>query len=362
MVEINYRLGAFGWLAGPTLQAAGGVSNAGLHDQRLAIEWVQKYIHLFGGDPNRITLIGESAGGGSIMHQITAYGGQRPVPFQRAIPQSPGFYPIPSEAQQEETTQAFLALLNVSTIGQVRELPSEVVIAANSLQVGDAQYGQYTYGPVVDGSFVPSLPGLLLQEGAFAKEIFVMVGHNTNEGVLFTDPRVVDDAALLAHVQLLFPSARSSVVSFIVNDLYPAVYDGSYGYTSALTRMMLIISESIFTCNTFYVSSALGNHSYAYEFSVPPAIHFWDVAYTFYNGVSNVSGELVYPHVAQTLQQYITDFAQYGSPDPMSVAHFPSYGMTRQELNINATGSTPVTDPTANESCLWWQNAFYLQQ
>lgn len=62
-VAMNYRLGALGWLAGETLQKSGGVSNAGLYDQRLAIEWVAQYIHLFGGDPNQITLLGESAGG-----------------------------------------------------------------------------------------------------------------------------------------------------------------------------------------------------------------------------------------------------------------------------------------------------------
>ena len=69
-VSLNYRLGAFGWLAGPTFQS-NGTANAGLYDQRLALEWVQQYIHLFGGDPNRVTVFGESAGGGSIMHQIT---------------------------------------------------------------------------------------------------------------------------------------------------------------------------------------------------------------------------------------------------------------------------------------------------
>lgn len=59
-VAMNYRLGAFGWLAGPTLQGMGGVSNAGLYDQRLALEWVQKYIHLFGGDPNDTAEPGKS--------------------------------------------------------------------------------------------------------------------------------------------------------------------------------------------------------------------------------------------------------------------------------------------------------------
>ena len=55
---MNYRLGAFGWLSGPTLQAD-GTANAGLHDQRFALKWVQKYIAQFGGDPSRVTLFGE---------------------------------------------------------------------------------------------------------------------------------------------------------------------------------------------------------------------------------------------------------------------------------------------------------------
>lgn len=66
-VAMNYRLGALGWLSGPSFQGEGGVSNAALYDQRLAIQWVRQNIQLFGGDPNRITLMGESAGGGSIM-------------------------------------------------------------------------------------------------------------------------------------------------------------------------------------------------------------------------------------------------------------------------------------------------------
>jgi carboxylesterase type B len=69
-VAINYRLGAFGFLSGPTVQSD-GVANAGLLDQRLALEWVQEHISEFGGDPNQVTVMGESAGGGSILHQIT---------------------------------------------------------------------------------------------------------------------------------------------------------------------------------------------------------------------------------------------------------------------------------------------------
>lgn len=69
-VSLNYRLGAFGFISGPTLQAD-GVANAGLLDQRLALQWVQEHISKFGGDPQNVTVMGESAGGGSILHHIT---------------------------------------------------------------------------------------------------------------------------------------------------------------------------------------------------------------------------------------------------------------------------------------------------
>lgn len=102
-VAMNYRLGAFCFLGGPSLQA-----NAGLHDQRLALEWVQQHIAQFGGDPSRVTILGESAGGGSIFHQITAFGGLLPVAFQQAVSQSEAWFPRPGNEQQEEVFNDFL--------------------------------------------------------------------------------------------------------------------------------------------------------------------------------------------------------------------------------------------------------------
>lgn len=146
---MNYRLGAFGWLSGPTFQEDGD-ANAGLLDQRLALEWVQEHIASFGGDPNRVTVFGESAGGGSIMHQITAYGGLKgPVPFQQAVPQSPGFQPFVSNYQQEQILNGFMGLLNVSTIEQARQLPFSTLMTANIIQIGGSSYGGFTYGPTV---------------------------------------------------------------------------------------------------------------------------------------------------------------------------------------------------------------------
>jgi carboxylesterase type B len=184
------------------------------------------------------------------MHQITAYGGQKPVPFQQAIPQSPGWFPVPSNYVQENTTQNFLALLNVSTIEKARQLPSETVIAVNALQIASAPYGSYLYGPVVDGIFVPALPPLLLSAGAFAKDLKVMVGHNADEGPLFTDPRMANGSLEAVFLETNFPGINPAVVSYITTTLYPPVYDGSQPYTSAIERAVLIVSELIFTCNS----------------------------------------------------------------------------------------------------------------
>jgi carboxylesterase type B len=73
-VSITYRLGLFGFLGGSSV-ASDGALNAGLLDQRAALEWVQRHISAFGGDPNNVSISGESAGGAAVIMQLVAYGG-----------------------------------------------------------------------------------------------------------------------------------------------------------------------------------------------------------------------------------------------------------------------------------------------
>ncbi|KAI9841075.1 MAG: hypothetical protein M1838_003785 [Thelocarpon superellum] len=360
-VAMNYRLGAFGWLAGPTLQAD-GTANVGLLDQRLALEWVQEHIEAFGGDPKRVTVFGESAGGGSIMHQITAYGGNKgPVPFQQAVPQSAAFQPTPGNFQPEQATQAFLSALNVSTIQAARGLSSLALRDANYEVVGGAGYGQFTFGPVVDGDFVPALPGKLLLQGSFNKDLKLLIGHNSNEGLLFTNPNITTDGDYENLIKSEFPNAPASVISYISEELYPPVFSGLLPYKDDLDRAAFTVSEAVFTCNTNYLARAFGNKTYNYIFSVPPGLHGQDVAYTYYgSGVS--SGVLPLPinaTVAVALQKYITEFAETGAPSEAGVPHFDIYGPNAQVLNLGADGIDEIVDPTANTRCLWWQKALY---
>lgn len=143
--QLTIQLGAFGMLNGPKFAAAGGTPNAAFHDQRAVFEWAQKHVSLFGGDPRQVTVMGESAGGSSILHQITAYGGQK-APFNQAILQSPAFIPKPLKAQSDSAFASFLSNANVTTLAQLRALDTLTLQTANKLTQNPAFYGTFAFG------------------------------------------------------------------------------------------------------------------------------------------------------------------------------------------------------------------------
>ncbi|KAF2794998.1 acetylcholinesterase precursor [Melanomma pulvis-pyrius CBS 109.77] len=362
-VAMNYRLGALGWSSGPSYQAEGGVSNLGLLDQRLALEWIQSYIGQFGGDKHRVTVFGESAGGGSIMHQITAYGGLKgPAPFQQAIPQSPGWLPVSSNLQQEDSYRHLLNLTNSSSLADLRALSSEDIIRANTLQILQSPYGGYTYGPVVDGSISPAQPGQLLAQGRFDKSVRVMVGHNSNEGTYFTPAYINSTANIAKQLRGTFPYIPDATLEYITGTLYPEVFDGTYPYTNEYARADLLVSEAIFTCNTNYLSTGFHNKTYSYLFAVPPAFHGFDVAYTYFEGgAASPLNPLAVRNrtVAIALQDFITSFAKDGVPQAPGITHFNMYGKDARVLELDVTGIEETRDSNANSRCSWWQKALY---
>jgi carboxylesterase type B len=171
VVSINYRLGLFGWLGGPD-----ATPNLGLYDQKLAFEWAQVYISLFGGSADAFTAMGESAGAASVLHQITAYAGAEPAPFQQAIIMSPAFqfnlnlttgYDLTMAEASSETGET------ITTTAQLKELTSDQLKTINENVVYEASYGNFNYGPAPDGTFVPDHPQTLLLEGTFDHSIKV---------------------------------------------------------------------------------------------------------------------------------------------------------------------------------------------
>ncbi|KAF4537623.1 Acetylcholinesterase precursor [Lasiodiplodia theobromae] len=367
-VGLNYRLGAFGWLAGPTLQE-NGTANAGLHDQRLALQWVQDNIHLFGGDKSRVTVVGESAGGGSIMHQLTAYGGRAKAPFAQAVPQSPAWLPFPSLYGQDQIFTAFASAATAGSLAALRQLPSAALVAVNKAFVyaAGSTSGTSPFGPAIDGDFVTQDPKALLNHGQYDSSVKIMVGHNANETLAMVPAAVASDAIVDAFVAAALPYAPAAVQSYITTTLYPAS-NASDLYSTPFERLALILAEASIVCNAFALNTARGsdNASYAYLFAVSPAYHGQDVPHTFYDpGSAPSSGDggvaASYPFnttVATVLQDYITGFAMNGVPasalDGLAEG-VPEYGADASLVRLGSgTGIGVQRDETANERCKWW--------
>jgi carboxylesterase type B len=111
------------------------------------------------------------------------------------------------------------------------------------------------------------------------------------------------------------------------------------------------------SCNTFWLDKAYNNKTYAYFFTVPPATHGEDVAYTYYNGPSSSVASTA---IALALQDYITSFAETGMPNETGVPYFQIYGSNTTVQNLNITGISETLDPAANYRCNWWQKALYV--
>lgn len=264
-VALNYRLGALGFLAGPEVQNDGSL-NAGLLDQRLAIEWIQQNIHLFGGSSDRVTVMGESAGGGSVLLQTAAFGGSKgPAPFSQVIAQSPAIFP--TFQQPESAFHDFISLLNATSLAQARTLPSQAIISANARQIQASPPTSYIYGPVIDGSFVPSPLSASLRHGAFDKSIKVLAAHNTFEGAFFFDNNVKTDADFRSWLQWSIPGLSTQAVDFLTSTLYPPQFDGSQGYTDQASRQMSLWGEAVVDCTALLINDAADkSHNYACKF------------------------------------------------------------------------------------------------
>ena len=322
--------------------------------------------------------MGESAGGGSVLHQITAYGGSEPVPFQQAILQSPGFQPNANPGFQEQlidyalTNASALTNKTVETVDDLRSLSFDEITLLNSVIVGRSPYGTYTFGPVVDGSLVPELPGTLIGQGRFATSLKgLLMGTNFNEGVLFDSPFLKNDSDYRGNVRLFFPKATDEVVDYVATVLYPDDLSGKYNYTTQPLRAAITTAEGCFLCNTRYLANALPNivstQIYKYLFAVPPAIHADDLGYSFYNGNGSLTWEgfPVKEKTALTLQDYIASFTITGSPNDGSASGlhpvFPAYGDDALVLILNETNlGEIIIDAQANSRCDWWQKGLFV--
>jgi len=210
-------------------------------------------------------------------------------------------------------------------------------------------------GPVVDGSFAPDIPTVLLANNHFDDFINVITGHNLDEGTLFTDPSLTNDSTYRRWLNDQIPGISESAFMEITKVLYPPIFNGTYGYTTQFGRAALTIGDFFINCNSYSLNSAFGGASFAYQFAVPPGLHGEDTAYTFYDRGANSS---VNATLATTMQRYFLNFAVSGSPNAEGLPLFPSYSGERV-LKLNHTLFGPIQNSTSLARCSWWQEALW---
>jgi carboxylesterase type B len=382
-VTMNYRLGAYGFLAGTTMEKE-GLPNAGLWDQRAAFQWVKDYISLLGGDPTRVTAMGESAGAGSILHHLVGQGGKLDPLFCRAILQSPAFQMMWDRAGTVQDTFASFASL-AGCAGQgvscLRSASAAALAKANTAINSLVAPGSFAVGPTPDGSLIRQTPSLELATGNFWPIQSVIQSHTSQESVLFVSGAIQTDGQFDSFLTSIFPNYTVAAgVNARVTSFYPSPSAKSSPYRSQSERVGAFLRDSCFTCNVRYLTTALGDSKvWNMQYAVSPGWHGTDLVPTFYNPAFTpdsfltdlatlmvpVIGPLV-AGISAAMQSYFASYITTGDPNtnrklwnlPPAVRwdHPDSTGeKVRGVVNVGDWGlSTRDDDQNLKGACDFW--------
>ncbi|KAL2838405.1 Alpha/Beta hydrolase protein [Aspergillus pseudodeflectus] len=195
-VSINYRVAAFGFLDSEEVRASGN-NNLGLLDQRVAMRWIQKNIAAFGGDPDKVTIWGESAGAYSVGAHLVANNGDNEGLFRAAIMESGNAVGPPwngtdwHQPMYDRIVDAVGCSNSSDTLQCLREIPFDTLYAV--------AYEGLEWFAAVDGDFIKEYPQISITQGRLAK-VPILLGTNTDEGVSFGTTGVDTDEECIAQL------------------------------------------------------------------------------------------------------------------------------------------------------------------
>lgn len=377
VVTINYRLGAFGFLALPALSdedANGSSGNYGLLDQQFAFQWVRNNIQAFGGNPNQVTIFGESAGGISVCANMASPTATRL--FQRAITESgPCTFPLPTlaTAQAGGTTIA----QNLGCTQQVaaqqtaclRALSAQQILAQESVNFNlSSPSSLLPFSPNIDGSVLPQSLTNALLTGQF-NHVPVLEGTNQTEGRLFT----AIGFDLLGGGPLTAAQYPTAVQNLVGAQIAPQVlkeYPLS-DFSSPDVAFSAIFGDAGFSCQARAADQllAVSVPTFAYEFNdtnapmifLPPvsfpygATHTDEIQYLFQvNGLASLLNTNQVK-LSNQMISYWTQFAKNGNPNSFSTANWAAYSA----LTDNFQSLVPPTPSiefgfSQEHNCAFW--------
>lgn len=341
LVSITYRVGNLGFLCHPELTAENPnhvSGNYGILDQIAGLQWVKKNIDKFGGNPNNVTIFGESAGGISVSMLCAS-----PLAkglFQRAISQSGGSFgpsratTYPGEnmktlAMAEQDGAQIAEKLGAKSLADLRALPAEKYAGGDM-----SGFGAW---PVVDGYVIKDDQYVMYQNGDF-NDVDILVGYNSDEGASFsfadtyeTHPKFVAD--------------RYGRFADTLLKAYPLTDEGKLNKTARD-----LMRDAAFGWQTWAWASLQSQKGkskvYLYYFDQHPADsegshHGMDVNYVFQHvtqGESDIA-------LSKAMGLYWTNFAKTGNPDGEGVPHWPEFTTENQKV-MYLTGPVPFEGTT----------------
>jgi len=363
VVTINYRLGILGYLHIP-----GETVNVGQFDQILALKWVQDNIELFGGDPDNVTIFGESAGGYAVV-ALSAMPAAKSL-FRRVIAQSAPF--INPEANGKVTKGIMRQLrLKKDDIEGLRKLTPEKIIEAQNKYFEKNPTDILALRPIIDGDTIPIHPLKAFQNGECSHLDF-MIGTNEDEFKLFSalDPNLANingDAAENLLIGYLGALGIDTNRSKEMLNTYKEARVGKYS-TEPNELASALITDSIFRISTVQLLEAQKVHqpnTYNYMFTwkssafdgILGACHALELPFVF--------GSLDLPHMdgfvgknpnkelsEKMMDAWIT-FARTGNPNHKAIPDWPAYDVDKRATMFFGNDCKVVNAVFDKERAAW---------
>ncbi len=367
VVTINYRLGAFGWLVNPALDAesaGGGSGDYGLADQQAALRWVQRNIAPFGGNARNVTIFGESAGAASVCAQLASPSAAGL--FQRAIAES-GCSSLDEPRSQAEATGTSLAgqLGCTDAAGEAACLRGKSTADILAAPANSSAGGALPWAPV-SGTRVLPQDILTAFRSGHLNRVPVINGTNHDEGtflvLLALGSYRLTDATYDYALNLRYGADAAKVL---------AAYPPS-AYSSPTVALAATITDAVFTCPALQDDAALSRRTlaYGYEFNDPDppllvpsdfplgAYHSSELQYVFQRTpVLSLVPSFTPAQLALSDQMidYWTQFARYGVPFAAGQPLWPE-ALSRRVQSLDPAGSHPLTDASVgtDHHCGLW--------
>jgi para-nitrobenzyl esterase len=368
VVTINYRLGALGFLAHPALASRpGGASgNYGLMDQQAALQWVQRNIDEFGGNPHNVTIAGESAGGLSVLSHLVARDSRGL--FQRAIVQSGAFaltqLPL---ANAEAFGQGFAS--NVGCADQtarcLRGVPVDALVN---------NFPTAAIPGVVDGKVLTESIGTSLAAGRFAR-VPILNGSNHDEEFIFVgglglavsggtfvalNPPEVTPENYLQHIESILGVSEARAEAIVAE--YPLS-----SYPVPVFALSALVGDANFACPALQVDEWTSARvpTFAYEFNddaaparyaqLPVATHTSEIPYLLDLPNAPIQDPLNPDQqmLAGSMRAAWANFAASGDPSTATVP-WPSFNDTGQGLSLVTPQPQVDNEFAARHHCAFW--------